>query len=60
LQEQIKLNNTKKKLLEKYSCEFVAITEKDRNPDELLELSEQCQDINKIIYAESRLTGTIV
>lgn len=60
LQEQIKLNNTKKKLLEKYNCSFVAITEQDKNPEELLGLDQQCQDINKIIYAESRLTGTVV
>lgn len=54
LREQIKLNNTRKNLLDKYSCEFV-----DTSKDSLdfLNLSEQCQDINKIIYAESRLTG---
>ncbi|MCD5375104.1 peptidoglycan DD-metalloendopeptidase family protein [Candidatus Gracilibacteria bacterium] len=54
LREQIKLNNTKKKLLEKYDCEFV-----DTQSDLVAfdNLSSQCQDINKIIYAESRLTG---
>lgn len=54
LREQIKLNNTKKKLLEKYGCEFV-----DTQSDLVAfdNLSSQCQDINKIIYAESRITG---
>lgn len=60
LQEQIKLNNTKRNLLDKYSCDFVALSENNQNPEELLGLSQQCQDINKIIYAESRLTGTVV
>jgi murein DD-endopeptidase MepM/ murein hydrolase activator NlpD len=54
LREQIKLNNTKKKLLEKYNCEFVDI---QTDLLEFSDLSNQCQDINKIIYAESRLTG---
>lgn len=58
LQEQIKLNNTKKNLLDKYNCDFVVITDTNKNPEGLLWLSQQCQDINKIIYAESRLTGT--
>lgn len=56
LREQIKLNNTREKLLEKYNCTFVPISSTEMNPPELLELSSQCQDINKIIYAESRLT----
>jgi len=56
LREQIKLNNTREKLLEKYNCEFVPISAANKNPPALLELSQQCQDINKIIYAESRLT----
>ena len=60
LQEQIKLNNTKKSLLKKYNCTFVALSEENQNPDELIWLTQQCQDINKIIYAESRLTGTVV
>ncbi len=54
LKEQIKLNNTKKNLLEKYKCEFV--TDLSEESEDFLALSGQCQDINKIIYAESRLT----
>lgn len=54
LREQIKLNNTKKKLLEKYNCEFVDVLWES---PEFLNLSSQCQDINKIIYAESRISG---
>lgn len=53
LREQIKLNNTRKNLLAKYNCDFVDTT---KNQQAFLLLSEQCQDINKIIYAESRLT----
>jgi len=53
LREQIKLNNTKKQLLQKYDCEFVDISEDE---EAAFGLSEQCRDINKIIYAESRLT----
>ncbi len=52
LKEQIKLNNTKKKLLEKYNCDLVDILEQET---ELSVLSDQCKNINKIIYAESRL-----
>ncbi len=54
LRERIKLNNTKKQLLEKYNCEFVDIS---TQLTEISNLSQQCLDINKIIYAESRLTG---
>lgn len=54
LRERIKLNNTKKKLLETYDCEFIDLwKEKDLVPD----ISEQCLGINKIIYAEARLSG---
>jgi len=60
LQEQIKLNNTKRNLLEKYNCSFVALTDENRNPDWLIGLTQQCQDINKIIYAESRITGKVI
>jgi len=54
LREQIKLNNTKKQLLEKYGCEFVDIS---TQKTEFSALSLECQNINKIIYAESRLSG---
>jgi len=54
LKEQIKLNNTKKKLLEKYNCEFVDIQVQQT---EFSALDEQCANINKIIFAESRLSG---
>lgn len=54
LREKIQLNNTKKQLLEKYNCEFVDITQANT---QLGLLSSQCQDINKIIYAESRISG---
>lgn len=54
LKEQIRLNNTKKQLLEKYNCEFVDVSNEGEITEEL---SEQCYGINKIIYAESRLTG---
>jgi murein DD-endopeptidase MepM/ murein hydrolase activator NlpD len=55
LRERIALNNSKKKLLETYNCEFVDIS--NSNEESLLGLSQQCQEINKIIYAESRITG---
>lgn len=54
LQEQIKLNNTRKQLLEKYGCNFVDIATQSV---EFWLLSQECQNINKIIYAESRLSG---
>jgi len=55
LRERISLNNTKRKLLENYNCEFIDIAS-----SETLAwwLSQQCLDINKIIYAESRITWT--
>jgi len=54
LLEKIKLNNTKKELLGKYGCEFVDIGSGNTEFDAL---SQECQNINKIIYAESRLSG---
>ncbi len=54
LREKIKLNNTKKQLLEKYNCEFIDISQSET---ELGLLSQECLWINKIIYAESRLSG---
>jgi len=54
LLEKIKLNNTKKELLAKYGCEFIDIWASDGSFEAL---SAECQNINKIIYAESRLSG---
>jgi len=54
LQERIKFNNTRKALLEKYECEFVDIS---REKEKAKTLSEQCLELNKVVYAESRLTG---
>lgn len=54
LREKIQLNNTKKQLLQKYNCEFVDITKSDAGIEML---SSQCLEINKIIYAESRISG---
>lgn len=53
LREQIKLNNTKKQLLEKYWCDFVDVS---TQLTEFSGLTLECQNINKIIYAESRLS----
>ncbi len=55
LRERIRLNNTKKNLLTTYGCTFVDISSVENIV--LSELSEKCLWINKIIYAESRLTG---
>ena len=54
LQEKIKFNNAKQNLLEKYNCEFVDVV---REKQKIETLSDQCLDLNKIVYAESRLTG---
>lgn len=54
LRERIRLNNTKKNLLNTHGCEFVDVSSAEEI--ELSELSEKCLWINKIIYAESRLT----
>lgn len=53
LKEQIRLNNTKKQLLQKYNCEFVDVSIEEAVIEDL---SQQCLEINKIIYAESRLS----
>jgi murein DD-endopeptidase MepM/ murein hydrolase activator NlpD len=52
LQEQIKLNETKKQLLEKNGCEYVDISVSTLASRSL---QGKCLDINKIIYAESKL-----
>ena len=57
LTEQVALNNTKKKLLDKYGCDFVDIGNIDESSRGL---SDTCVDINKIIFAESRITKTVV
>ncbi len=54
LRERIKVNNTKRKLLSEHNCDFVDLwvaTDAD-----LIGISEKCLWINKIIFAESRLT----
>lgn len=52
IQEKIKFNNSKKKILEKYNCEFI-----DMSQDTVFsrKVSGECLEINKIIYAESQL-----
>ncbi len=54
LQERIKFNNTKKKLLEKYECEFI-----DLNIDTVFSrnLDGKCLEMNKIIFAEWKLAS---
>lgn len=52
LKERIKLNNARDKLLEKYGCDFIDISQ---NPSDARMLSDDCYNINKIIYAESKL-----
>jgi len=54
LRERVSINNTQRSLLERFDCEFVDIV---AEPTRLSTLPSQCQDINKIIYAESRLSG---
>jgi murein DD-endopeptidase MepM/ murein hydrolase activator NlpD len=54
LQERIKFNNTKKKLLEKYGCEFIDLAQDtvfSRN------VSGKCLEMNKIIFAEWKLAS---
>ncbi|NUJ98201.1 peptidoglycan DD-metalloendopeptidase family protein [Candidatus Gracilibacteria bacterium] len=52
LQERIKFNDTKKKMLEKYNCDYI-----DLSKDTIFSrnLSGKCLELNKIIYAESQL-----
>lgn len=52
LQEQIKLNETKKQLLEKNGCDFVDISV---STVESRSLEGKCLQINRILYAESKL-----
>ena len=52
LKEKIKFKNVRKKLLEKYNCEFVDVS---KNTVESRSLSERCLSINKMIYSESQL-----
>ena len=54
LRERVRINNTQRSLLERFNCEFVDIV---AEPTRLSTISSECQDINKIIYAESRLSG---
>ncbi len=52
LKEQMKLNNAREQLLEKYGCDFVDLSQ---DTVEAKTIQGECRDINKIIYAESRL-----
>lgn len=54
LQERIKINETRKELLEQYGCEYVDITV---STQESRALEWRCLEVNKIIYAESQLQG---
>lgn len=57
LKEKIRLNDSKKTLLDEYGCEFVDMGVPNAAQNYL---SEECLNINKIIYAESRLSGVSV
>lgn len=50
--EKIKFDNVKDNLLKKYNCNYVDIS---KNSFDLKWLSEICLNINKLIYAESKL-----
>jgi len=52
LWEKIKFHNISKSLLWKQWCKFVDIT---KNTLEFRSLSQKCLDLNKIIYAESKI-----
>lgn len=52
LKERIKFHNAREKLLKTHGCDFVDITQ---NVFDTYSLSSECFDINKIIYAESKL-----
>ncbi len=50
--EKIKFNNVKQKLLEKYGCRFVDLW---KDTLEWASLKWKCLELNKVIYAESKL-----
>ncbi len=52
LKEQIKLNNARDRLLGQHGCDFVDLS---KSTVESRSLSDKCRDVNKIIFAESRL-----
>lgn len=52
LKENIKFNNARGKLLETYGCDFVDIS---KPTIEMRNLSDKCLEVNKIIFAESKL-----
>ncbi|MCH2188961.1 peptidoglycan DD-metalloendopeptidase family protein [Candidatus Gracilibacteria bacterium] len=51
-QEQLKLNSIRRKLLEKYNCDFVDLSEPSVQEGTL---TDACLTLNKIIYSESQL-----
>ena len=53
LQERIKFNNARESLLDRYNCDFVDVS---REKEKAKTLTEQCLELNKIVYAESRLS----
>ena len=53
LQERIKFNNARESLLDRYNCDFVDVS---REKEKTKNLTDQCLELNKIVYAESRLS----
>ena len=56
LTEQVALNNARNSLLDKYGCDFVDLWWSEEVKKGL---SEECMDVNKIIYAESRIASSV-
>lgn len=58
LKEQIKLNSARTKILEKYNCKYVDVSQNTSEVRALEKNDPKCFSINSMIYSESQLSKT--
>ncbi|MDD3145035.1 MAG: peptidoglycan DD-metalloendopeptidase family protein [Candidatus Gracilibacteria bacterium] len=58
LKEQIKLNSARTKILEKYNCKYVDVSQNTSEVRALEKNDSKCFSINSMIYSESQLSKT--
>ncbi len=59
VQEKIKFNSLKDKILEKYGCEFLDVSKNTSEVRSMKANFPKCYNINKMIYSESRLSEEV-
>ncbi len=58
LKEQIKLNSARTKILEKYNCKYIDVSQNTSDVRAMEKNDSKCFSINSMIYSESQLSKT--